>query len=124
MPLITDFHMHSKYSRACSKTLDLPHLHAWAQLKGVDLLSAGDFTHPKWFAELHEQLEEVEMDGGAGGGDRGHLERDLAKQAQRPECADVEPVDVVARDILDDACARPRDLACGERHTHLEHAVA
>ncbi len=63
MPLITDFHMHSKYSRACSKTLDLPHLHAWAQLKGVDLLSAGDFTHPKWFAELHEQLVEVKSGG-------------------------------------------------------------
>lgn len=68
MPLITDFHVHSKYSRACSKDMDLPHLHAWAQLKGVDLLSAGDFTHPKWFAELHEQLEEVGPDGGAEAG--------------------------------------------------------
>lgn len=59
-PLLTDFHLHSKYSRACSKRLDLPNLNAWAQLKGVDLLSAADFTHPLWFKELQEQLEEVD----------------------------------------------------------------
>jgi DNA helicase II / ATP-dependent DNA helicase PcrA len=60
MPLITDLHLHSKYSRACSPRLDLPNIHAWAQLKGIDLLSAADFTHPRWFAELREQLEEVD----------------------------------------------------------------
>src|SRR3990167_3622238 len=60
MSLITDFHLHSKYSRACSKRLDLPNIHAWAQLKGIDLLSAADFTYPAWFAELHKQLEEVD----------------------------------------------------------------
>lgn len=60
MVLITDFHLHSKHSRACSKRLDLPNIHAWAQLKGVDLLSAADFTYPAWFSTLHEQLEEVD----------------------------------------------------------------
>lgn len=60
MSLITDFHIHSKYSRACSPRLDLPNIHAWAQLKGIDLLSAADFTYPAWFAELREQLEEVD----------------------------------------------------------------
>jgi uncharacterized protein (TIGR00375 family) len=60
MSLVTDFHIHSKYSRACSPRLDLPNIHAWAQLKGIDLLSAADFTYPDWFAELQEQLEEVD----------------------------------------------------------------
>ena len=60
MSLITDLHIHSKYSRACSPRLDLPNIHAWAQIKGIDVLSASDFTHPQWFEELQEQLIEVD----------------------------------------------------------------
>ena len=60
MSLVTDLHLHSRYSRACSKRLNLPTIHAWAQLKGIDLLTAADFTHPAWFKEIHEQLEEVD----------------------------------------------------------------
>ncbi len=60
MSLITDLHLHSKYSRACSKQLDLPHIQAWAQLKGIDLVATADFTHPAWFKHLHEQLELVD----------------------------------------------------------------
>ena len=29
----------------------------WAQLKGITVVGTGDFTHPKWFAELGEKLE-------------------------------------------------------------------
>ncbi|OPY66431.1 MAG: hypothetical protein A4E57_02808 [Syntrophorhabdaceae bacterium PtaU1.Bin034] len=29
----------------------------WAQLKGINLVGTGDFTHPKWFKELNEKLE-------------------------------------------------------------------
>ncbi len=29
----------------------------WAQLKGIAVVGTGDFTHPKWFAELEEKLE-------------------------------------------------------------------
>ncbi|MBI5421531.1 DNA helicase UvrD [Candidatus Peregrinibacteria bacterium] len=57
---IADLHIHSKYSRACSRDLDLPHLEAWAKLKGIDLISTGDFTYPAWFRDLHEKLEERE----------------------------------------------------------------
>ena len=60
MALITDLHIHSKYSRACSKSLDLPHIHAWAQIKGIDLVATSDFTHPAWFKHLHEYLEEAD----------------------------------------------------------------
>ena len=29
----------------------------WAQLKGIVVVGTGDFTHPKWFAELQDKLE-------------------------------------------------------------------
>jgi DNA helicase-2/ATP-dependent DNA helicase PcrA len=57
MTFIADFHVHSKYSRATSKKLDLENLHLWAQLKGITVIGAGDFTHPEWFQELSEKLE-------------------------------------------------------------------
>ncbi|MBN2096711.1 DNA helicase UvrD [Candidatus Peregrinibacteria bacterium] len=57
---IADLHIHSKYSRACSKNLDLPHIHAWCQLKGIDMVATADFTYPAWFKDLHEQLEETD----------------------------------------------------------------
>ena len=31
----------------------------WANLKGIDVLASGDFTHPVWNGELKEKLEEV-----------------------------------------------------------------
>lgn len=55
---IADLHIHSKYSRACSKNLDLPHIWAWARLKGIDLIATGDFTHPAWFSEISKKLDE------------------------------------------------------------------
>lgn len=57
---IADFHIHSKYSRATSKDMDIDHLSMWAKLKGVDLLGTGDFTHPDWLTELKNKLEKVE----------------------------------------------------------------
>ena len=43
---VADLHIHSKYSRACSRDLDLPNLAWWARRKGIALLGTGDFTHP------------------------------------------------------------------------------
>lgn len=60
MSLVTDLHIHSRFSRACSRNLDLPHIEAWCQLKGIDLVATADFTHPTWFKELTEQLKEVD----------------------------------------------------------------
>lgn len=57
---IVDFHIHSKYSRATSKEMDLENLDKWARIKGVDILGTGDFTHPAWFKELGEKLEPAE----------------------------------------------------------------
>ncbi|MDR0646091.1 MAG: UvrD-helicase domain-containing protein [Elusimicrobiota bacterium] len=51
-----DLHIHSKYSRATSKSSNLEELALWAQKKGLSLISTGDFTHPAWFAEIKEKL--------------------------------------------------------------------
>jgi len=53
---ICDFHIHSKYSRATSPSMDLENLSLWAKRKGVNLLGTGDFTHPIWFEELKKKL--------------------------------------------------------------------
>jgi len=57
---IADFHIHSKYSRATSKEMDLENLSKWARVKGISLLGTGDFTHPDWLKELQEKLEPLE----------------------------------------------------------------
>jgi uncharacterized protein (TIGR00375 family) len=55
-----DLHIHSKYSRATSRDLDLEHLSFWAGRKGVAVVGTGDFTHPAWRAELKEKLVPAE----------------------------------------------------------------
>jgi len=54
--LIADFHMHSKYARACSKDLDIKNIETYAKLKGLSIVGTGDFTHPKWIEELKRDL--------------------------------------------------------------------
>jgi PHP family Zn ribbon phosphoesterase len=56
--VFVDLHIHSKYSRATSKNLDLSSLEKWARVKGLDILGTGDFTHPVWLKELKENLTE------------------------------------------------------------------
>ena len=60
MPFIADLHIHSYLSRATSPQMNLENLYKWAQLKGIAVIGTGDFTHPKWFAELKEKLEPAE----------------------------------------------------------------
>lgn len=56
MRIIGDFHIHSRYARACSKDLNVANLEKYAKLKGIDLLGTGDFTHPDWIKELKSEL--------------------------------------------------------------------
>ena len=56
MRFIADFHLHSKYSRATSKEMEVESLARWAKKKGISLLGTGDFTHPTYFAELKSKL--------------------------------------------------------------------
>jgi ATP-dependent DNA helicase UvrD/PcrA len=53
---VADLHIHSRFSRACSRDLTLPNLSWWARRKGIALLGTGDFTHPAWFDHLRENL--------------------------------------------------------------------
>jgi DNA helicase II / ATP-dependent DNA helicase PcrA len=57
---IADLHVHSKFSRACSKDCDIEHLSASALRKGITVLGTGDFTHPAWAAELRQTLVAAE----------------------------------------------------------------
>lgn len=59
MKIIADLHLHSKYSRGCSKNLDLENLNYWGKIKGLNLIATGDYTHPLWFNELKEKLVEI-----------------------------------------------------------------
>ena len=61
MRFIADFHIHSKYSRATSKNMDLDNLAQWARIKGIKVLGTGDFSHPEWFKSLKEDLEPAEL---------------------------------------------------------------
>ena len=60
MEIIADLHIHSKYSRATSKQLDIQNLEKYAKIKGLSLLGTGDFTHPEWIKELKSELTEDE----------------------------------------------------------------
>ncbi len=54
--LIADFHVHSRFSRATSKNLNLSEMYKWGKLRGINVLGTGDFTHPQWFEEISTQL--------------------------------------------------------------------
>ncbi|CCH28015.1 UvrD-helicase domain-containing protein [Actinosynnema sp. NPDC047251] len=60
MRFVADLHIHSKYSRACSRDCDLEHLTWWARRKGISLVGTGDFTHPAWHDHLRDNLEPAE----------------------------------------------------------------
>ncbi|MEV0131236.1 UvrD-helicase domain-containing protein [Dactylosporangium sp. NPDC050688] len=57
---VADLHIHSKYSRACSRDLSIETLTWWARRKGITLLGTGDFTHPAWHDHLREALVPAE----------------------------------------------------------------
>lgn len=59
MPYVTDFHLHSKYSRAVSPDMTMPTMARMAAIKGLDILSIPDWTHPLWMKEVLLQIEEA-----------------------------------------------------------------
>ncbi len=59
MRLITDFHLHSKWSRACSKDLTLPNIAKSCERKGIHFVGTADAFHPAWQKDIDELLEEV-----------------------------------------------------------------
>jgi len=59
MEFVTDLHLHSKYSRAVSRDMNLYNMALWGSKKGLDILSTGDWTHPLWFRQIKQELEEA-----------------------------------------------------------------
>ncbi len=57
-PIFADLHIHSRFSRATSKNLNLEMLEKYARIKGLGLLGTGDFTHEVWLNELKDNLTE------------------------------------------------------------------
>lgn len=57
MQQIIDLHIHSRFARACSKYITLQRIDEFCRIKGVDIISTGDFTHPAWIAEIKRDLE-------------------------------------------------------------------
>lgn len=87
---VTDFHIHSHYSRATSKQLTPEYLNYWARIKGVHVIGTGDITHPDWLAELKEKLEPAEEG----------LFRLKAEYAEVPEAKDFPAPDGQVRFML------------------------
>lgn len=63
MKVFADLHIHSKYSRATSSHMDIPSISRFAQIKGLNLIGTGDFTHPRWMRDLKNMLEEKHKSG-------------------------------------------------------------
>ena len=61
MRFIADLHIHSRYSNATSRDLDLDTLWRWGQLKGIRVIGTGDCTHPGWLEELEQKLSPTEQ---------------------------------------------------------------
>lgn len=64
MRIIADLHIHSRYSRSCSRDLTLPNIAAWCDKKGINLVGTGDFTHPAWFNDIKNLLKKDEKSSG------------------------------------------------------------
>ena len=61
MRITADLHIHSRFSRATSSSLNPARLDRWARIKGLNLIGTGDCTHPLWLRELREQLNNAEQ---------------------------------------------------------------
>ena len=68
MAYTADLHLHSYFARGTSPELTVENLAVWAKIKGIDLLASADFTHPLWFEETKDRLQDrgdglYELDG-------------------------------------------------------------
>jgi uncharacterized protein (TIGR00375 family) len=60
MRIIADLHIHSLYSRATSKEMNLATIARVAAIKGINIVGTGDFTHPAHFASIEKELTPAE----------------------------------------------------------------
>lgn len=57
--VFADLHIHSRFSRATSKKMDIDGIARFAEIKGLNVVGTGDFTHPEWLKELQADLDEM-----------------------------------------------------------------
>lgn len=57
MRVIADLHLHSRFSRSCSKDLTIINIAKSCEKKGIDMVGTADVLHPEWRKEIGEQLE-------------------------------------------------------------------
>lgn len=60
MDFLADLHVHSRFSRATSKALDLAALYVAARWKGISVVATGDCLHPAWLDAIEAELEPAE----------------------------------------------------------------
>src|SRR5437879_5112087 len=58
MRVVADLQVHTPYSRATSKNMDLKALARFASMKGLNVVGTGDFTHPDWRKEIRRDLQD------------------------------------------------------------------
>jgi len=59
MEYIVDIHLHSRFSRATSKDLNIEGLYRGAKIKGINIIGTGDFTFPAYVKEMEKELEPI-----------------------------------------------------------------
>ncbi len=59
MRVFADLQVHSPYSRATSKNMNLKELANFASTKGLNVVGSGDFTHPDWRKEIRNSLHDA-----------------------------------------------------------------
>jgi uncharacterized protein (TIGR00375 family) len=57
MRVFADLQLHSPYSRATSKNMNLKELARFASMKGLNVVGTGDCTHPDWRKEIRKDLQ-------------------------------------------------------------------
>jgi len=58
MEYVIELHPHSKYATACSEQLTLEGMADACEKKGIQIIGSADFTHPLWFNDMKQKLEE------------------------------------------------------------------
>ncbi len=60
MQVDADLHIHSRYSKAVSKSMTIPNLAENARFKGLGIVGTGDILNPKWEEELLKYAKKVD----------------------------------------------------------------
>lgn len=58
MEYVIELHPHSKYAAACSNQMTLENMAISCEKKGIHIIGSADFTHPLWFKDIKQKLEE------------------------------------------------------------------